>query len=200
MPTVHRALPVHSCQYLFSLSPQVNHICGSKTWAAEQKDIKPTKRYYRENSHRARRFLPPRKGDKQTNVGRILQLIQQNNLREAHKEYSEDPTNVCATALISAYGWRGNADLKSALRVWNELMTARVSPNVRVYGALIKACCSAGDRQRGFEIYQSMRQRNNITPDAQCFGILTNACAQAKDAALTSVLIREFISRMPPPL
>ncbi len=115
---------------------------------------------------------------------------------EARKVFDKNPHPIGATALISAFGWRDplKRDISSALAVFDRLVASHSKPNVQVFGALLRACCASGNRAKALSIFDTMQSLYGVTPDEQCFSILTHACGQAGDAATAKLLAQKMTS------
>ncbi|KAL6058876.1 Pentatricopeptide repeat-containing protein [Balamuthia mandrillaris] len=122
----------------------------------------------------------------------VRKLCAEGKLKEAKLALSSEPSSDGAMVLISVLGSR--KDLHSAKEVVDTLQTVGFRLDVRIIGALLKTYCGAKDRGAALHLFDSMQSRYGVTPNAQCFGILTNACGEAADAD-TAKLLLERMSR-----
>ncbi len=126
----------------------------------------------------------------------MADLCKVGRLDEARKVFDKNPHPIGATTLISAFGWRDphKRDISSALAVFDRLIASHSKPNVQVFGALLKACCASGDRAKALSIFDTMQSLYGVTPDEQCFSILSHACGQTGDAATAKLLAHRMTS------
>lgn len=77
--------------------------------------------------------------------------------------------------------------------MFDSLLAAGATPNVQVFGALIKSCCANEDRNKAFALFDSMLPQHGVAPNKQCLGLLTNACAQASDGVIAKLLLAKLM-------
>merc|ERR550532_207288 len=76
-------------------------------------------------------------------------------LRRMH-ELSIEPSHVTLGILVKAYGQA--CDIKSVLRLWDEMVDQRRQANAVTYGCMINACVRCGQTEKAVEIFNEMKQ------------------------------------------
>merc|ERR550532_2789849 len=76
-------------------------------------------------------------------------------LRRMH-ELRIEPSHVTLGILVKAYGQA--CDVKSVLRLWDEMADQRRQANAVTYGCMINACVRCGQTEKAVEIFNEMKQ------------------------------------------
>lgn len=76
-------------------------------------------------------------------------------LRRMH-ELNIEPSHVTLGILVKAYGQA--CDIKSVLRLWDEMVAQRQQANAVTYGCMINACVRCGQTEKAVEIFNEMKQ------------------------------------------
>lgn len=71
-------------------------------------------------------------------------------------ELEIEPSHVTLGILVKAYGQA--CDIKSVLRLWNEMVDQRRQANAVTYGCMINACVRCGQTEKAVEIFNEMKQ------------------------------------------
>mmetsp|Transcript_75010 Transcript_75010/g.219601 ORF Transcript_75010/g.219601 Transcript_75010/m.219601 type:complete len:657 (-) Transcript_75010:260-2230(-) len=70
-------------------------------------------------------------------------------------ELKIEPSHVTLGILVKAYGQA--CDVKSVLRLWDEMADQRSQANAVTYGCMINACVRCGKTEKAVEIFQEMK-------------------------------------------
>lgn len=71
------------------------------------------------------------------------------------KELNIEPSHVTLGILVKAYGQA--CDIKSVLRLWEDMAEQRRQANAVTYGCMINACVRCGQTEKAVEIFQEMK-------------------------------------------
>merc|ERR1719162_1584141 len=71
------------------------------------------------------------------------------------KELKIEPSHVTLGILVKAYGQA--CDIKSVLRLWDEMQEQRHQANAVTYGCMINACVRCGQTEKAVDIFNEMK-------------------------------------------
>lgn len=72
------------------------------------------------------------------------------------RELGIEPSHVTLGILVKAYGQA--CDIKSVLRLWDEMSDQRQQANAVTYGCMINACVRCGQTEKAADIFNEMKQ------------------------------------------
>lgn len=125
----------------------------------------------------------------------IRGFAQRKNCAQALQCYEEMKSNgtkasqVVLNTLIDACSRVG--DMDAASRLFQDMMTMDVVPDLITYSTLIKGYCLANELDQALQLFTLM-QKKGIKPDAIVFNSLLDGCAKKQMVSLCEQVIRDM--------
>lgn len=100
------------------------------------------------------------------------------------------PTVVTYDILM--HGCLNTENIKGAFALWNEMIEAKILPNVRAFNTVFAVCALTADVTRALTLFGQMKKQFRLKPDVITYGTLLNVCAKAGDVRTAVALVNEM--------